>query len=182
MRWVPACPAVFGLLRPLCGEREQDPPPRVRKLFSCGARIHGYGQESLEHADRRRWSLCDAGDGFPISIPPSTARRLRLPASVCRIRRNGLYRRKYRHRAQSGVRHRRSTRVLRKDNGPELVSRALQWFSTAKWVVPYSRSRHPGQRLFVSFSSRIRRECLNRNHWNSLFGSPGGRRRLQTRA
>jgi putative transposase len=40
--------------------------------------------------------------------------------------------------------------VLRMDNGPELVSQALQQFCDG------------------TFNNRMRKECLNRNHWTTL--------------
>jgi hypothetical protein len=59
-------------------------------------------------------------------------------------------------------------KVLRMDHRPELVSQALQQFcdhTTGMVYIP------PGwdNGCIESFTNRRRKECLNRNHWNTLF-------------
>ena len=61
-------------------------------------------------------------------------------------------------------------RVLRMDNGPELVSQALQRFCDGKVGMCYIPPGTPWNNGYIeSFNNRLRKECLNRNHWNSLF-------------
>ena len=61
-------------------------------------------------------------------------------------------------------------KVLRMDNGPELVSQALQRFCDGKVGVSYIPPGSPWDNGYIeSFNNRLRKECLNRNHWNSLF-------------
>ena len=61
-------------------------------------------------------------------------------------------------------------RVLRMDNGPELVSQALQWFCDGKVGLSYIPPGCPWDNGYIeSFNNRLRKECLNRNHWNTLF-------------
>jgi transposase InsO family protein len=60
--------------------------------------------------------------------------------------------------------------VLRMDNGPELVSQALQRFCVGKVGLSYIPPGTPWNNGYIeSFNNRLRRECLNRNHWNTLF-------------
>lgn len=60
--------------------------------------------------------------------------------------------------------------VLRMDNGPELVSQALQQFCDGKVGMCYIPPGTPWNNGYIeSFNNRLRRECLNRNQWNSLF-------------
>ncbi|HKI41770.1 MAG TPA: IS3 family transposase [Mycobacterium sp.] len=60
--------------------------------------------------------------------------------------------------------------VLRMDNGPELVSQALQRFCDGKVGMCYIPPGTPWNNGYIeSFNNRLRKECLNRNHWNSLF-------------
>jgi transposase InsO family protein len=61
-------------------------------------------------------------------------------------------------------------KVLRLDNGPEMISQALQRFCENKTGLVYI----PPGCLWIngyieSFNNRLRKECLNRNHWNTLF-------------
>jgi putative transposase len=60
--------------------------------------------------------------------------------------------------------------VLRMDNGPELVSQALQKFCEGKVGLAYISPGTPWNNGYIeSFNNRLRQECLNRNHWNSLL-------------
>ena len=62
-------------------------------------------------------------------------------------------------------------KVLRMDNhGPELVSQALQRFCKNKTGTVYIPPGCPWDNAYIeSFNNRLRKECLNRNHWNTLF-------------
>src|SRR6202166_4249678 len=60
--------------------------------------------------------------------------------------------------------------VLRMDNGPELVSQALQQFCEGRVGLSYIPPGTPWNNGYIeSFNNRLRKECLNRNHWNSLL-------------
>ena len=60
--------------------------------------------------------------------------------------------------------------VLRMDNGPELVSQALQQFCEGKVGLSYIPPGTPWNNGYIeSFNNRLRKECLNRNHWNTLI-------------
>jgi putative transposase len=59
--------------------------------------------------------------------------------------------------------------VLRMDNGPELVSQALQHFCEGKVGLSYIRPGTPWNNGYIeSFNNRLRKECLNRNHRTTL--------------
>jgi putative transposase len=59
--------------------------------------------------------------------------------------------------------------VLRMDNGPELVSQALQQFCDGKVKLSYIPPGTPWNGGYIeSFNNRLRKECLDRNHWNTL--------------
>lgn len=61
-------------------------------------------------------------------------------------------------------------KVLRMDNGPEMVSQALQRFCENKTGMVYIPPGCPWDNGYIeSFNNRLRKECLNRNHWNTLF-------------
>lgn len=61
-------------------------------------------------------------------------------------------------------------RVLRMDNGPEMVSQALQRFCENRTGLLYIPPGCPWDNGYIeSFNNRLRKECLNRNYWNSLF-------------
>lgn len=61
-------------------------------------------------------------------------------------------------------------KVLRMDNGPELVSQALQQFCTDRVGMSYIPPGTPWNNPYIeSFNNRLRKECLNRNYWNSVF-------------
>jgi len=61
-------------------------------------------------------------------------------------------------------------KVLRMDNGPELVSHVLQRFCENKTGLVYIPPGCPWVNGYIeSFNIRLRKECLNRNHWNTLF-------------
>lgn len=60
--------------------------------------------------------------------------------------------------------------VLRMDNGPEMISQALQQFCSGMVGVVYIPPGTPWNNGFIeSFNNRLRRECLNRNHWTNLL-------------
>ncbi|KZS75294.1 integrase [Mycobacterium kansasii] len=60
--------------------------------------------------------------------------------------------------------------VLRMDNGPELISQALQQFCAGKVGLSYIPPGTPWNNAYIeSFNNRLRRECLNRNHWTNLL-------------
>ena len=61
-------------------------------------------------------------------------------------------------------------KVLRLDNGPEMISQALQRFCANKTGITYIPPGCPWVNGYIeSFNNRLRKECLNRNHWNTLF-------------
>jgi transposase InsO family protein len=61
-------------------------------------------------------------------------------------------------------------KVLRLDNGPEMVSQALQPFCQNKTGMVYIPPSCPWDNGYIeSFNNRLRKECLNRNHWNTLL-------------
>jgi putative transposase len=61
-------------------------------------------------------------------------------------------------------------KVLRMDNGPEFISQALQQFCDHKVGMSYIPPGTPWNNGHIeSFNNRLRKECLNRNHWNTLF-------------
>ena len=61
-------------------------------------------------------------------------------------------------------------KVLRLDNGPEMVSQALQHFCEGKAGIVYMPPGCPWVNGYIeSFNIRLRKECLNRNHWNTLL-------------
>jgi transposase InsO family protein len=61
-------------------------------------------------------------------------------------------------------------KVLRMDNGPEMISQALQRFCDGKTGMVYIPSGCPWDNGYIeSFNNRLRKECLNRNHWNTLL-------------
>ncbi|BCK53195.1 integrase [Nocardia wallacei] len=61
-------------------------------------------------------------------------------------------------------------RVLRMDNGPEMISHALQRFCADQVGISYIPPGTPWNNGFVeSFNRRLRTECLNRNHWTTLL-------------
>lgn len=60
--------------------------------------------------------------------------------------------------------------VLRLDNGPEMISEALQRFCADMVGISYIPPGTPWNNAFIeSFNNRLRKECLNRNHWTSLL-------------
>lgn len=60
--------------------------------------------------------------------------------------------------------------VLRMDNGPEFISQALQQFCDGKTGMSYIPPGTPWNNGHIeSFNNRLRKECLNRNHWNTLL-------------
>ncbi len=61
-------------------------------------------------------------------------------------------------------------RVLRMDNGPEMISSALQHFCGDSVGISYIPPGTPWNNGYIeSFNRRLRTECLNRNHWTSLL-------------
>lgn len=60
--------------------------------------------------------------------------------------------------------------VLRMDNGPEFISHALQQFCDKKVRISYIPPGTPWNNGHIEpFNNRLRRECLNRNHWTNLL-------------
>ena len=60
--------------------------------------------------------------------------------------------------------------VLRMDNGPEMISQALQQFCAGKVGLSYIPPGAPWDNGYIeSFNNRLRKECLNRNHWTNLL-------------
>lgn len=61
-------------------------------------------------------------------------------------------------------------KVLRMDNGPEMISAALQQFCADRVGIVYIPPGTPWNNGHIeSFNRRLRSECLNRNHWTSLL-------------
>ncbi|WSF98921.1 IS3 family transposase [Nocardia vinacea] len=61
-------------------------------------------------------------------------------------------------------------KVLRMDNGPEMISAALQQFCVDRVGIVYIPPGTPWNNGYIeSFNRRLRHECLNRNHWTSLL-------------
>lgn len=61
-------------------------------------------------------------------------------------------------------------RVLRMDNGPEFISQALQQFCNYRVGMSFIPPGTPWNNGHIeSFNNRLRKECLNRNHWNTLL-------------
>jgi putative transposase len=60
--------------------------------------------------------------------------------------------------------------VLRMDNGPEFISHVLQQFCGDHIGISYIPPGTPWNNGHIeSFNNRLRKECLNRNHWTSLL-------------
>ena len=60
--------------------------------------------------------------------------------------------------------------VLRMDNGPEFISQTLRGFCVGRVGLDYIPPGTPWNNgTAESFNSRMRRECLNRNHWTCLL-------------
>jgi putative transposase len=60
--------------------------------------------------------------------------------------------------------------VLRMDNGPEFISQALQQFCDGRFGLSYIPPGTPWNNGHIeSFNNRLRKECLNRNHWNTVL-------------
>ena len=54
--------------------------------------------------------------------------------------------------------------------GPELISQALQSFCEGKVGLSYIPPGTPWDNGYIeSFNNRLRKECLNRNHWTNLL-------------
>jgi putative transposase len=61
-------------------------------------------------------------------------------------------------------------RGLRIDNGPVLVSQALQQFCEGRIGLSYIPRGTPWNNGWIeSFNNRLRKECLDRNQWNTLL-------------
>ncbi|MEV6430481.1 DDE-type integrase/transposase/recombinase [Nocardia sp. NPDC051463] len=61
-------------------------------------------------------------------------------------------------------------KVLRTDNGPEMISRALQQFCADRVGILDIPPETPWNNGYIeSFNRGLRHECSNRNHWNSLL-------------
>ncbi|QBJ96845.1 transposase [Rhodococcus sp. ABRD24] len=60
--------------------------------------------------------------------------------------------------------------ALRMDNGSEFIYQALQSFCAAQVGLSYIRPGTPWNNGYIeTFNNRLRRECLNRNHWTNLL-------------
>ena len=65
--------------------------------------------------------------------------------------------------------------LLRMDNGPEMISQALQQFCAGKVGIFYIPPGTPWSNPFIeSFNNRLRKECLNGNHGTNLRDARGG--------
>ncbi|WP_420063345.1 integrase core domain-containing protein [Mycobacteroides chelonae] len=61
-------------------------------------------------------------------------------------------------------------KVLRMDNGPQMISQVLQQFCQKKVGSSYIPPGTPRNNGYIEpTSNRLRRECLNGNHWNTLL-------------
>ena len=61
-------------------------------------------------------------------------------------------------------------KALPMDNGPELVSQALPRFCKGEVGLSYISPGTPWNNGYTESSkNRLHKECLNRNHWNTLF-------------
>ena len=73
-------------------------------------------------------------------------------------------------------------KVLRLDNGPEMVSQALQRFCNGKAGMSYIPPGCPWDNGYIeSFNNRLRKECLNRKPLEHPVRGPRGHRGLQGR-
>ncbi|MBY0442688.1 MAG: IS3 family transposase [Mycobacteriaceae bacterium] len=64
----------------------------------------------------------------------------------------------------------RPPKVLHMDNGPEMLSQALQHFCENRAGMVYIPPGCPWLNGYIeSFNNRLRKECLNRNYWNTLL-------------
>ncbi|WP_230591404.1 IS3 family transposase [Rhodococcoides fascians] len=59
--------------------------------------------------------------------------------------------------------------VLRMDNGPEFISHVLQQLPRSCRYFLHSAGTPWNNGHIESFNNRLRKECLNRNHWTSLL-------------
>jgi len=61
-------------------------------------------------------------------------------------------------------------KILRCDNGPELVSQALKGFCQDRIGIRYIPPGEPWRNGYIeSFNNRLRQECLNMNQWLPLL-------------
>ncbi len=61
-------------------------------------------------------------------------------------------------------------KVLRMDNGPEFISQALHQFCDGKFGMSFIPPGTPWNNGHIEpFNNGLRKECLNRNHWNTLL-------------
>jgi transposase InsO family protein len=60
-------------------------------------------------------------------------------------------------------------KVLRMDNGPEFISQARQQFCDGKFGMCFIPPGAWNNGHIESFNNRLRKECLNRKHWNTLL-------------
>src|ERR1700752_4270580 len=59
---------------------------------------------------------------------------------------------------------------LRMEKGPGLIFQALQQFCADKVGLSYIPPGTPWNNAYIeSFNNRLRRECLNCNHWTNLL-------------
>ncbi len=65
--------------------------------------------------------------------------------------------------------------AIRCDNGPELISDALQTFCEDQIRIRYIPPGEPWRNAFIeSFNGRVREECLNMNQWLTLLHAQVG--------
>jgi len=116
------------------------------------------------------WTYARAAERFQCSTatPKKWADRYRDGGEAAMADRSSRPHRSPRRDAQR--RERRIIKVLRMDNGPELVFQALQRFCDNKVGLSYIPPGAPWDGAYIeSFNNRLRKGCLNRNHWNTLF-------------
>ena len=72
-------------------------------------------------------------------------------------------------------------RSIRVDNGPEFISKSLDWWAYFNGVkLDFSRPGKPTDNAFIeSFNGKFRQECLNQHWFLSLRRGPGRDRSLE---
>ena len=150
----------------------------VRKGCRCGCTARATGWGVLDPADRRRRPESGVGDRFPVRLhdrwqgdQDRVDDRRAHPRLAAALGRAFDHRRTSCDRVEEGVRCRCRTAEGAADG---------QWagigFSSAATVLRRKGrdvlhpARTPWDNGYIeSFNNRLRKECLNRNHWNSLF-------------
>jgi hypothetical protein len=73
-------------------------------------------------------------------------------------------------------------KMLRMDNGPEFVCQVLQQFYDSKMLRPDIPPGAPWNNGHIeSLNNALRKDCLDRNHWNTLFEAPWSSAASRTR-